>query len=186
MLGRGRVATAMACSGESVTTTMPLEPRVDSISARRRASATNRSIDAVTSSANASFQVTNQAGRRDRARPANHIDGGEIGWIGAVGDHPPRMARQRTTGRRPCRRPPAWQRDIDVARTDDDIDGPNRLGAMRDADRLRPADRHDLVGACDLRRRERVGDLAIRAGRTHTTICSTPPPPERRHEHGRG
>ena len=121
----------------------------------------------------------------------NHIDGGEISWIGAVGDHD--HLGWPGKGRRDADRAGdllLGERDIDVARTDDDIDGPNRLGAMRDgADRLRPADRHDLVGACDLRRREHdVGDLAIRAGRdTHDDLFNARHPRRNGgHEHGRG
>ena len=107
----------------------------------------------------------------------NHIDGGEISWIGAVGDHD--HLGWPGKGRRDADRAGdllLGERDIDVARTDDDIDGPNRLGAMRDgADRLRPADRHDLVGACDLRRASTMsGTLPSGPGGTHTTICSTP------------
>ena len=121
----------------------------------------------------------------------DHIDSSEIGRIGAVGDHDHLgwPGKGRRNADRACDLL-FGERDIDVARTDDDVDGPNRLGAMRDCtDRLRTADRHDLVSACDLRRSKHdVGDLAVRARRdTHDDLFNARHP--RRycgHEHGRG
>ena len=90
------------------------------------------------------------------------------------------MARQ-TTGRRP---PLLGERDMVPDR--DDIDGPNRLGAMRDGADACARRRHDLVGACDLRRRKHdVEDLAV-GPEGHDDLFAPPPRRERRSWHGRG
>ena len=136
-----------SCSDDSQTTTWPDERRVPSMSDRRGASATRRPMAASTSSATASSHVTSHA------RPSGPCSAWRITSIAAnsaglepSADHL-RWPRRRRYADDPCDQL-FRDRDIDVARSDDHIDGPNRLGAVGDrGDGLGPADGDHLVDA---------------------------------------
>ena len=163
-------------------------PRVDSISARR-ASATSRSIDAVTSSAKCVVPGDEPGEAVGTVLGLqNHIDGAK-----SAGSVP---SATTTTSDGPAKddgtptvpRPPVGERDIDVAGPT--MTSTGRIDSVPCATRRSPApaDRHDLVAPAIFAAQHDVGDLAIRAGRdTHDDLFNARHP--RRycgHEHGRG
>ena len=102
----------------------------------------------------------------------DHVDRGELGGAGAVGDddHLRRPGERRRAHRR-LRRPRCLRdRDIDVARSDDHVDRPDRSRCRRRwrAIGLGPADGDHLVDAGDRSRGQGdVGDAPVGA-RRHT------------------
>ena len=181
-----RFATAIACSGPSTSTQRPFAASVDSISARRGASAASAATAALIASA---------AALRPRDEPRqpfrsvlgldDDVDGGEVGLrpCRRRRRRPPTVRRTRTAHRRGLRRPPgAWPcATYRLPGPDDDVDRRHRLGAVRHrADRLRAADAVDDVDAGDRRGREHdVGHapVAVRTGRTPRPRPRPPPSP---------
>ena len=162
------LATSMAWSGPSTRTMAPPLRSVASMSSRRDDSARSRSTAAATSAARASDQVTRSGGAVGAVLGLGHeVDGDEVGGGRFVGHHHQLRRAGGGLDADHAGHLPLGQRDVDVARSDDDVDRPDGLGAVgHGGDGLGAADPVHLVDGQEGGGGQRgLGDGAVGAGR---------------------